>query len=578
MLRALVLVIIALVIIGAGTVFYLGPSRLAELAESGPSGEDGSETAEPKSPIPAPAAHAAQEPLFDNLGTLSWPISTKVKLAQDYFDQGIRWTYAFNHSAARRAFREAQRQDPDCAMCYWGEAYVLGPNINAAMDADANEPALASLKKAQQAASNASPRERAIIDALSQRYSADPGADRAMLNKRYAEAMAKAHGAYPEDENLAVLNVEAVMTTTPWDYWEADGKTPKGDVGEAIALAEKVLAANPGHAGAIHLYIHLTEASKTPELAVPYAERLANLMPGAGHIVHMGAHTFYRIGRFQDSVELNKKAVDADDLYFAKIDDKGSLWRRGYHVHNIHFVVVSAFMTGDKATALEYAERLQDAVSDDVARDVGWVQLIKQAPYLVNAHLSDPETVLQIEDPGNAFPFVKSMWHYARGVAFARSNRISQAQAEAAKIAQLEQRKDVAYPEDIQPVVNGVLQIAQRVIEGRIAEAQGDWQGAAKAYRGAAEIQDTLPYLEPPYWYYPVRQTLGAALLRAGDAAQAREVFQATLERAPNNGWALFGLMQAQKALGDEASAAETQQQLEAAWSGDTASLDLSQL
>ena len=334
MLRGLVLVIVALVIIGAATVFYLGPSRLAELGQTSSPSEDGSRTAEVQSPASAPAAdvQAAQEPLFDNLGTLSWPISTKVKPAQEYFDQGMRWAYAFNHSAAGRAFQEAQRQDPDCAMCYWGEAYVLGPNINAPMDANANEPALAALKKAQQAAPNASPRERAIIDALGQRYSPDADADRAQLNKQYAEAMAKAHSAYPKDQNLAVLYVEAVMTTRPWDYWEADGKTPKGEIGDAIALAEKVMAANPDHAGAIHLYIHLTEASKTPERAIAHAERLGSLMPGAGHIVHMGAHTFYRVGRFQDSVELNKKAVDADDLYFAKIDDDSSLWRRGYHI------------------------------------------------------------------------------------------------------------------------------------------------------------------------------------------------------------------------------------------------------
>jgi len=576
MLRALVLVIIALVIIGAGAVFYLGPSRLAGLVESGPSGQDVSETAEPKSPAPAP--QVAQEPLFDNLGTLSWPISTKVKLAQDYFDQGMRWTYAFNHSAARRAFQEAQRQDPDCAMCYWGEAYVLGPNINAPMDGDANEPALAVLEKAQQAAASASPRDRAVIEALNLRYSADPDADRKQLDKQYAEAMAKVQAAHPEDENVAVLYTDAVMITTPWDYWEADGTTPKGEIGNAIAAAEKVLAANPDHVGAIHLYIHLTEASKTPERAVPHAEHLASLMPGAGHLVHMGAHTFYRIGRFQDSIELNKKAVEADDAYFAKIDDDSSAWRQGYHVHNIHFVVMSALMAGDGDTALEYVERLQDAVSGETARRIGWVQLIKQAPYFVNAHFSEPQTILAIEDPGEKFPFVRAMWHYARGVAYARSNQVAEAKAEAAKIAELEQRKDVTYPEDIQAVVPGVLQIAQRVIEGRVAEAEGDWKAAAQAYRQAVEVQDSLPYLEPPYWYYPVRQSHGAALLRAGDAEGARQVFETSLERAPNNGWALFGLMQAQKALGDEASAAETQKRFAAAWSGDAASLDLSQL
>jgi tetratricopeptide (TPR) repeat protein len=235
-------------------------------------------------------------------------------------------------------------------------------------------------------------------------------------------------------------------------------------------------------------------------------------------------------------------------------------------------------MVGDGDTALEYVERLQDAVSGETARRIGWVQLIKQAPYFVNAQFSEPETILAIDDPGEKFPFVRAMWNYARGVAYARSNQIAEAKAEAAKIAELEQRKDITYPEDIQEVVPGVLQIAQRVIEGRVAEAEGNWQAAAQAYAQAVEVQDTLPYLEPPYWYYPVRQSLGAALLRAGDAAQARKVFEESLERSPNNGWALFGLMQAQKALGDEAAAAETQKRFAAAWSGDPASLDLSQL
>ena len=346
MLRALVLVVVAVVIIGAAAVFYLGPSRLFEVSRPEAFSENGSPPAE--SPAPAPAAQVAQEPLFDNLGTLTWPVSTESEMAQAYFDQGMRWTYAFNHSGARRAFQEAQRQDPDCAMCYWGEAYVLGPNINAPMEAGDNAPALAALEKAKQAAPNAGPRDRALIEALSLRYSADPDAERKQLDKQYAEAMAKAHKAFAEDENVAVLYTDAVMITTAWDYWEADGTTPKGEVGNAIAAAEKVLAANPDHVGAIHLYIHLTEASNTPERAVPHAERLASLMPGAGHLVHMGAHTFYRIGRFQDSIELNKKAVEADDAYFAKIDDDSSAWRQGYHVHNIHFVVMSALMAGGR--------------------------------------------------------------------------------------------------------------------------------------------------------------------------------------------------------------------------------------
>jgi len=573
MLRVLVILIGIAVLVGAGAAYYLGPARLGELAGGVLSGDG--ETSGPPEPL---ASAGAREPLFDDLGKLGWPVTTKVPLAQAYFDQGLRWTYAFNHSAARRAFQEAQRQDPGCAMCYWGEAYALGPNINAPMPKEAVAPALDAINKAKQLGGGASPRERAIIDATALRYSSEPDADQAALNKAYAEAMAKLHTAFPDDQNLSVLYAEAIMNTTPWDYWQADGKTPKGEIGSAIETIENVLAANRDHAGAIHFYIHLTEASTKPEAAVPHAEHLAQLMPGAGHLVHMGAHTFYRIGRFKDSVELNKKAVEADDRYFAKIDDATSLWRIGYHVHNIHFVVVSAFMTGDTATALDYAGRLQSAVSDNAAENVGWIQLIKQAPYLVNAHLSEPETVLAMGDPGEAFPFVRAMWRYARGIALARSDRLDEARAEAAAIAALDQRKDITYPEDIAPAVSGVLQIARHVVEGRIAEAEGNDAAAIAAYQAAVAAQDKLPYLEPPYWYYPVRQSLGAALMRADKPAEAHEVFQAALARVPNNGWALYGLMQAQKALGDEASLAETEKRFKETWAGDPAALDMSRL
>ena len=273
-----------------------------------------------------------------------------------------------------------------------------------------------------------------------------------------------------------------------------------------------MLEANPDHPGAIHLYIHLTEASTTPERAIPYAERLDKLMPAAGHLVHMGAHTFYRVGRFKDSKELNIAAVAADDRYFEKIDDTTSMWRHGYHVHNIHFVVVSAFMSGDKETAIAYAKRLTEAVSRQRAKNVGWVQLIMQAPYLMQAHLAAPQEVLALPDPetgsaengeaGIRLPFVQAMWRYARGVAHARLGQLDEAEAEAEAIAALDARGG-RYPDDISAAVGGVLQIAERVVRARIAEAREDWAAAIAHYSEAVERQDALPYLEPPYWYYP---------------------------------------------------------------------------
>ena len=514
----------------------------------------------------APAA-GAQEPLYDNLGNLSYPISTDSELAQKYFDQGLRWTYAFNHAAARRAFQEAQRQDPNCAMCYWGEAFVLGPNINAPMEAGAANPAVVAIEKAKETAHHASEREQALIEALAPRYSDDPGADRASLDQAYADAMRAAHERFPDDPEIAVLYADSVMNTSPWDYWDTDGATPKGRIGEAIAAIEGVLAENPSHVGAIHLYIHLTEASTTPERAEPYADRLAALMPGAGHIVHMGGHTFYRIGRFHDSAEINKQAVAADEAYLAKVDDQG-YWRYGYHPHNVHFVMVSALMAGDVASALEYTERLDGKVSDEVAAQAGWIQAIKQAPYFIHAHLSDPATVLALPDPGDRFPYVQAAWHYARGVVFARKGELESARTEAAKIAEIAQRTDVSYPADIDFVVEDVLAIARHVVEGRIAQAEGDWDQAVKEFEIAVQIQDSLAYLEPPFWYYPIRQSLGAALLMAGRAEEAASVFEAALADVPNNGWALYGLMQAYDARGDQLAKAETEKLFIKAWAG----------
>jgi tetratricopeptide (TPR) repeat protein len=519
----------------------------------------------------------ATVPLYDDLGDLTYAITTQSQLAQKYFDQGLRLTYAFNHAEARRAFHEAQRQDVDCAMCYWGEAFVLGPNINAPMDEAAGNPAVMAITKAQALASRAKANEQALIQALAQRYAETPQADRAALNLAYATAMAASAQKFPDDDEIAVLYVDALMNLSPWDYWEADGKTPKGKIGEAIQTAEKVLARNPNHPGAIHLYIHLTEASETPERAEPYANRLAALMPGAGHIVHMPAHTFFRVGRYHDSAETNKNAVRVDEAYLDKTKAQG-LYAYGYYPHNIHFVLVSAHMAGDAKTALEYAQRLEGKIPDTVAAQIGWIQAIKPAPYFAHAQFSTPETILALPDPGAQFPFIQAMWHYARGVAFASQGEVEQARSEAARIAALNQQPGITYPDDIAMVVPDLLRLARHVVEGRIAQAEGNTERVIQEFATAVAIQDALPYLEPPFWYYPVRQSLGAALLAAGQPEKAEQVFTESLTHYPKNGWALYGLLLTQQALGKADEAKETAQRFKQAWAGDVASLDLNRL
>lgn len=528
------------------------------------------------SPAEGVAADPAGPPLWEGLGTLSYPITTDNEEAQTYFNQGLRLTYAFNHAEAYRSFKKAQALDPGCAMCFWGEAFVLGANINAAMEGSAVQPAFVAMTNAKARAANASAKERALIDALATRYASGPEADPAVLAVAYADAMTAVHAGYPDDQDIAVLFADAIMNTSPWDYWELDGRTPKGRLGEAVAAIETVLADNPDQPGAIHLYIHLTEASATPERAEPYADRLAALMPAAGHIVHMPAHTYYRTGRYLDSLETNVAAVAADEAYLAQAEAAG-IYPYGYYPHNIHFALVSAQMAGDAERMVWAAERLDGKIPDEVAAEVGWIQAILPAPYLAHAQFSPPEVVLGLADPGDDFPFVKAMWHYARGVAHAQAGDLDAARAAAAQISEINRTADFEMLMAWLVPAPDILRIARHVLEGRIAQAGGDRERAIQEFEVAVQIQDSLPYMEPEYWYYPVRQSLGAALLTAGRAEEATEVFQAALMEAPNNGWALYGLMQAQQAEGDQVASAATEKLFTKAWAG-TAPPDLSRL
>lgn len=495
-------------------------------------------------------------PLHEDLGDLSYSIDTGSERAQQYFDQGLRLAYAFHHAEALRSFRAAQRHDPDCAMCVWGEVYALGPNINAGMAQNSAKPAVAAVRKARALARD--PRERALIKALSGRYSTDPGSDQAKLNEAYAEAMGAVHERYPEDPQIGVLYADAVMNTTPWNYWKADGVTPNGPrVAHAIKTIEGVLQINPNHPGAIHLYIHLMEASKLADRAEPYADKLAALMPGAGHLLHMPSHIYYRIGRYFDSAKTNKKAVRADERAFDRMDTL-DIYRNGYYPHNIHFVIASAQMAGDAATALEYSRRLQGKIAHDAAERIGWVQRILAVPYYAHAQFSASGTVLRLPDPGDRFPLVKAMWHYARGVAQTNSGNAEGARAEAARIAAIGQDADFSMLLAWGVPAPDMLRIARHVVSARAALREDDLERAVRDFRIAVGIQDAMPYMEPPWWYYPVRQSLGATLLAAGRPDEAIAVIKESLERYPNNVHALHVLELAQHAIGEEESAGRT--------------------
>jgi len=535
------------------------------------------------SPASTEAARAAsgpapsdEPPLMQGLGNTTLPVSTASAEARRYFTQGYRLAWGFNHAEALRAFRKAQRLDPQCAMCYWAEAWALGPNINVPMEPEANAPALAAVQSARRHAAQASPREQALIAAMAARYSGAAQAGRATLDQAYADAMRDVAKRFPEDAEIAVLYADALMNVSAWDYWEADKKTPRPAVAELVPTLERVLEKHPEHAAAIHLYIHAVEASANPRRAERYADRLAALAPNAGHLVHMPAHIYFVIGRYKDSLATNLKAVKADEAYIAAEKPAG-VYPLGYYPHNVHFVMVSAQMGGDGAQVVAAAKKLGALIPAEAARAVPLMQPIKAAPYYAHADFSPPETVLALEDPGD-IPYVRTAWHYARGVVLARAGDLAQARSELAAIEKILGETDYAPFAAWKIPAQEVATIASHVLRARIAQAQGDLAQAVRHIEAALPIEASLPYMEPAYWYYPLRQTLGALRLAQGDTAGAREAFGASLVRAPNNAWALYGLAQAYARDGKRAEAKAVEKRFTAAWMGKRDPIDLARL
>jgi tetratricopeptide (TPR) repeat protein len=377
---------------------------------------------------------------------------------------------------------------------------------------------------------------------------------------------------------VQALAAEALMNTQPWDYWEADGVTPKGRADEIVAHLERALARDAEHPGAAHLYIHAVEASSKPERAEPYADRLGDAMPAAGHLVHMPSHIYYRVGRYIDSLEANRAAVAADERLFAQVPRGDGIYAYGYYPHNVHFLLVSAQMAGAAEDALAAAAKLERVMSDDAAERWGWVQAIKTAPYTAHAQFGTPETILALEDPGERFPFVRAFWHYARAVARLRLEDATAAADELAAIDAIRAEVDFTALEEQFVPAGTVLTIARNVVDARIRAAAGDVDAAVAHLEEAAALQDTVPYMEPPYWYYPVRRTLGAVLLEAGRHEAAATAFEAGLMEAPNSGWSLWGLHEALSRQGDVAGARAVAGLLEQAWIGDRALLETDRL
>lgn len=504
----------------------------------------------------APAAHADEpaEPgpqLWDGMGGAHMDVTTASDEAQTWFDQGIALTFGFNHWEAIRSFKKAQELDPTCAMCYWAEAFAHGPNINAPMGDSAKLPAFTAISMAQALKEGASKKERKLIEAMALRYSMAPDAKREDMDQAYSDAMGKLAKKYKDDLNISTFYAESLMDLSPWDYWERDFETPKPHIAKAIEAMEHVLAEDPEHPGATHLYIHLMEPSNMPERAEPYADTLAAQIPGAGHLVHMPGHTYFRIGRYLDSLKTNVEAVKADEFYLNAVPESGELYRFGYYPHNVHFVLVSAQMAGDGPTTVEFAHKLDGLIPLEMAKTAPWVAPIKASPMFAILQFGSDEEVAAIPEPSASLPYLRAVWHYVRGVKAAWAGRTEEALKEADAIRALKEGTEFGERYSAGEIQIELFDMAELMVRARVDQHKGDHGLAIEKSKQAAALQSLLTYTEPPLWYYPIEQTIGALHLQAGDATAATTAFRSSLIRHPNNAWSLYGMMKAQEAAGD---------------------------
>jgi tetratricopeptide (TPR) repeat protein len=519
---------------------------------------------------PMPGIYAGQAdkpgaPVFKDLGKHHVAITTSVPEAQRYFDQGINLVFGFNHAEAIRSFREAARLDPSCAMCWWGVAFALGPNINLPMQDDAVIPAWAAIGLAKTHAAKATPKEQAWIAALATRYANNKKADRAKLDAAFAAAMADLAARYPDDMDVLTFHAEAMMDTQPWNYWEADGKTPRGHGAAIVATLEKVLARAPDHPGALHLYIHAVEASTTPERAEAAADRLLTLMPAAGHIVHMPSHIYYRVGRYQDAYRANEIAAQVDEEYIAACKAQG-FYPAGYYGHNIHFLWTSAEMQGRYKAALEASRRLVKAVdAPNIAKQLAVAELYVYTPLVTHLRFGKYREVLAEPQPDKVLVLDNAIWRYAQGFAKANLGDLAGAQAERRQLASLARANTARYDAFGVPAAP-MMQVGLASLDGEIARKSGDLPGAIAHFRRAQQLERALPYTEPAYWHRPVAHLLGAALLEARQPAEAEAVFRDSLHHYRRDGWALMGLYKALQAQGKDAEARKVGSDFDDAW------------
>ena len=522
----------------------------------------------PPPPLAVPGtvlALAQGAQLFDDLGTLNRPVGTASPEAQRYFDQGLRLAYGFNHDEATRSFARAAELDPGCAACLWGVAWTLGPNYNVPMLEGAAQAAWDALQAARERSARARPVEQSLIVALATRYQGPKSIDAASqqpLNEAFAAAMRDVARAHPDDDDVQVIFAESLMDVNPWHLWTLDGKPAPGTE-EIVVTLEKVLSRSSGHPGANHYYIHAVEASTRPDRAVPAAERLPGLMPAAGHIVHMPAHIFQRVGRYGDASEANRRAVKADEAYLARTRPPG--YYPMYLGHNHGFLAYAASMLGRSEESLRAARGSTKAIPPEMLDMMPGMDFFASEPLLVMVRFGKWKEILAEPRPPEKYPTLTGLWLHARGMALASTGKSSEAWATMRELRTLATK----IPPDLlagQNPASAMCRLGADAIEARIAERAKSWKPAIAAWTRAVAQEDGFAYNEPADWFYPMRHYLGAALLDARKPKEAEAVFREDLKRNPGNGWALHGLATALAAQGKKDEAAATRAKFEEAW------------
>lgn len=504
-------------------------------------------------------------PLFENLGNHSYKVSTSNDLAQQFFNQGLRLTYAFNHAEAHRSFMEASRLDPNLAMAFWGQAYALGPNINDPLPDDERKTKYnEAIAKAVKLSPNSSQKEQALINALTFRYSKDLKKDVSELNLAYMEAMVDVAKKYPKDSDILTLYAASVMNTIPWNYWDSNGN-PSPNIPEAKAALEKAMALSPDNPGAHHYYIHMVELPH-PDLGIPSADKLGALMPAAGHLVHMPSHIYIRVGRYKDAVLVNQQAILADEDYISQCYSQG-MYPLGYYPHNIHFLWSASSLLGNSEIAIDAAKKTAEKVPAGEMKDLHFLQNFAATPLLAYTRFGKWNDILTYPKPNDDLLHLKLIWHYARGIAFIRKNNSKEAKEE------LEAIKILIDNPNMETILatgfdNGttMAKLAYEVVAGELASLNREYNSAIDHLEKAVEMEDLLIYNEPTAWHIPPRQNLGATLLKAGKYKEAEKVYLEDLADLRQNGWSLMGLYEsliAQKKV-DEALA--IMQEFNKAW------------